>query len=94
MSPARPLPAVLPWNEHYWRGGKDGVLRMTRCTACGRLQHPTPPRCALCHTAELEIVDLSGRGTVEAFTLNSQAWHPAFTSPYTCLLYTSDAADE
>ena len=40
------------------------------------------PRCALCHHAELEVVDLSGRGTVEAVTVNSQPWHPAFVPPY------------
>jgi acetyl-CoA acetyltransferase/uncharacterized OB-fold protein len=82
MPISKPLPQVTPWNAHYWTSGRDGVLRMQRCTACGRLQHPPMPRCALCHHDELEIVPLSGRATVEALTVNEQTWHPAFTSPY------------
>lgn len=82
MAIRKPLPQVTPWNAHYWAGGADGVLRMQRCTACGRIQHPPVPRCALCHADALEITALSGRATVEAFTINEQGWHPAFTSPY------------
>lgn len=78
----KPLPQVTPWNAHWWTGGADGVLRMQRCTVCARLQHPPVPRCALCHADALEIVALSGRGTVEALTVNVQQWHPAFTTPY------------
>lgn len=78
-----PLPQVTPWNRHYWTSGAEGVLRMQRCAACGRLQHPPMPRCALCHAAVLDVVDLSGRATVEALTINTQQWHPAFTVPYT-----------
>ncbi len=78
-----PLPQVTPWNRHYWTSGAEGVLRMQRCAACGRLQHPPMPRCALCHGAALDVVDLSGRATVEALTINTQQWHPAFTVPYT-----------
>ena len=54
MSVRRPLPQVTPWNTHYWQGGADGVLRMQRCTACGRIQHPPVPRCALCQADALE----------------------------------------
>lgn len=41
------------------------------------------PRCALCHADTLAVEALSGLGTVEAFTVNEQQWHPAFESPYT-----------
>jgi uncharacterized OB-fold protein len=82
MSIRRPLPQVTPWNSHYWSSGADGVLRMQRCRSCERIQHPPVPRCALCHSDQLEIVALSGRATVEAFTINHQQWHPAFEPPY------------
>jgi acetyl-CoA acetyltransferase/uncharacterized OB-fold protein len=82
MAAGKPLPQVTPWNAHYWHGGADGVLRMQRCAACGRVQHPPVPRCALCHAESLEITALSGKATVEAFTVNEQQWHPAFTPPY------------
>lgn len=82
MTVRPPLPAITPWNSFYWTAGAENVLRMQRCAACERLQHPPMPRCALCHHAELRVVDLSGRGVIEAFTINSQPWHPAFTPPY------------
>ncbi len=78
----KPLPQLTPWNAFYWNAGADGVLRMQRCEACGRIQHPPVPRCALCRSEALEIATLSGRGTVEAFTVNEQQWHPAFEPPY------------
>jgi acetyl-CoA acetyltransferase/uncharacterized OB-fold protein len=85
-----PLPQLTPWNSHWWTGGADGVLRMQSCTSCGRLQHPPVPRCALCHADALEIVELGGRGTVEALTVNHQQWHPAFTPPYTIAIVSLD----
>lgn len=77
-----PLPEVTPWNAHYWQGGFEGELRMQRCRRCERLVHPPGPRCALCVADELEVVATSGRGTVEAVTVNHHPWHSAFTPPY------------
>jgi len=90
MTVRPPLPLITPWNRFYWTAGADGVLRMQKCVACGRLQHPTSPRCALCHSGELAVVDLSGRGVVEAVTVNSQGWHPAFTPPYVIAIVALD----
>src|SRR5437667_1228717 len=85
-----PLPQVTPWNAFYWTAGAEGVLRMQRCSACGRLQHPPASRCALCKSVSIEIVDLSGKGTVEAVTVNSQPWHPAFVEPYAIAIVALD----
>ncbi|CAB4816098.1 MAG: 3-ketoacyl-CoA thiolase [Actinobacteria bacterium] len=82
MTDCPPLPQVTPWNRFYWTSGADGVLRIQSCAACGRIQHPPAPRCTRCRHADLDVVDLSGRGVVEAVTVNSQPWHPAFTPPY------------
>jgi acetyl-CoA acetyltransferase/uncharacterized OB-fold protein len=77
-----PLPLVLPWTAFYWRSGADGVLRMQRCGECGDLLFPPGPRCPTCLSTALEVEDLPGTAVVEAFTVNHQAWHPAFTPPY------------
>jgi acetyl-CoA acetyltransferase/uncharacterized OB-fold protein len=79
---APPLPLVLPWNAFYWRSGGEGALRLPRCSACGDLLFPPGPRCPTCLSEALDVVTLAGTGTVEAFTVNHQQWHPAFTPPY------------
>lgn len=80
--PTAPVPVVTPWNDFYWRGGADGVLRMQRCADCAKLLFPPGPRCPTCLSERLEVVDLSGKAVVEAFTVNHQRWHPAFDPPY------------
>jgi acetyl-CoA acetyltransferase/uncharacterized OB-fold protein len=77
-----PLPLVLPWTAFYWRSGAEGTLHLQRCQACGDLLFPPGPRCPTCLSDALEVVTVAGTGTVEALTVNHQAWHPAFTPPY------------
>jgi acetyl-CoA acetyltransferase/uncharacterized OB-fold protein len=77
-----PLPLVLPWNAFYWRSGADGGLQVQRCAACGDRLFPPGPRCPTCLSEALEPVAVAGTATVEAFTVNHQAWHPAFVPPY------------
>ncbi|GAB3014731.1 Zn-ribbon domain-containing OB-fold protein [Mycobacterium bourgelatii] len=77
----RPLPALTELNRPFWTAGADGVLRMQRCAACGRLVHPPALRCPYDH-ALLEYVDLSGRGRVESWTVNRHPWFPGFPPPY------------
>ncbi len=81
-TPIGPLPLVTPWNRFYWAAGADGVLRVQRCGACRDLLFPPGPRCPTCLSEDLVVEELSGRGTVEAFTVNHQPWHPAFIPPY------------
>ncbi|HEV8298326.1 MAG TPA: OB-fold domain-containing protein [Acidimicrobiales bacterium] len=79
---AAPLPALTPWNRFYWQSGEAGVLRMQRCRSCTELLFPPGPRCPTCQSTVFAVEDLSGRGVVEAFTVNHQQWHPAITPPY------------
>ncbi len=81
-SDAAPLPLVTPWNRFYWTSGADGVIRVEQCRSCGDIRFPPGPNCPTCQSTELDIVELSGRGTVEAYTINYQPWHPAYPPPY------------
>jgi uncharacterized protein len=80
--PFRVLPAVLPDNEHFWRGGAEGELRFLRCTACRWWIHPPSPVCPSCLGRELAVEAASGRGVVHTFTVNWQPWLPGFDPPY------------
>ena len=71
----RQLPALEPDTEFFWTAGAEGRLKISRCQACGRWQHPPLPRCPECH-GEAAPEPVSGRGRVATFTVNEQAWVP------------------
>ncbi len=54
---------------------------MQRCISCRRLCHPPALLCPDDHAA-MEYVDLSGRGSVESWTVNRHQWFPGFPPPY------------
>lgn len=82
-SPAggRPLPAVTAINRPYWTSGAEGVWRLQRCPACERLIHPPTLRCQFDHAVP-EWVAMSGRGTVESWTVNHHPFFPGIPTPY------------
>jgi len=64
----RPLPLLRDWNRPYWTSGADGLLRVQRCAACDRLQHPYTPVCRSCGGGDLDWDPVSGRGVVQGRT--------------------------
>jgi uncharacterized protein len=77
----RPVPALTELNRPFWTSGRRGVLRMQRCTRCGRLCQPPGLRCPYDH-GMVEYAELSGRGLVESWTVNHHQWFPGFQPPY------------
>lgn len=82
----RVRPRVDDTNAHFWRGGAEGALRLLRCRHCGHHIHPPAPICRRCHSRELEVAALSGRGRVHTFTVNHQPWNPTMPHPYVVAL--------
>ena len=80
--PFRVLPRVTPLNEHFWRGGADGELRFLRCQDDGTYVHPPAPICPECLGKNVSPEAVSGRATVQTYTLNHQQWVPAPDHPY------------
>ena len=52
---------------------EGGKLTGSRCTHCERVFFPPRPYCPVCHSADVEPVDFSGRGKLAAFTVISIA---------------------
>ncbi|MDE2405340.1 MAG: OB-fold domain-containing protein [Sphingomonadales bacterium] len=75
-NPAAPrkLPELEPLTAAFWTGGEHGKLRIQHCGDCGHWQHPPLARCPKCHGANLSADAVSGRGRVQTFTINHQAW--------------------
>ncbi|MDG2304759.1 MAG: OB-fold domain-containing protein, partial [Candidatus Binatia bacterium] len=85
----RPLPERTPENEFFWTSGAEGVLRFQHCGPCERFVHPPQPGCPTCG-GQLEVHDVSGRGTVVGFTVNHQQWLPDLAPPYVVALVAID----
>src|SRR5580658_7961352 len=79
---SRPLPELTPVNEWFWTSGQDGRLRIQGCDDCRTLVHPPVPICPSCHSRSWSATEVSGRGTVVGFTVNSHRWLPGFEPPY------------
>ena len=65
----KPLPQITPLNEPFWNGAKNGKLIMQRCQDCQAWVWCPRPVCGECGGANLQWRELSGRGTVFAFTV-------------------------
>jgi uncharacterized OB-fold protein len=79
-----PLPAAGPLTAFFWDAVNDHRLAILRCTQCGHYVHYPRPICNLCLGEELEPTDVSGRGTLYAWTVVMQAFHAYFVDkiPY------------
>ncbi|GAA5149043.1 OB-fold domain-containing protein [Pseudonocardia eucalypti] len=78
----RPLPQPSLGSAEFWRSGADGVLRVCRCDDCGRYFHPPMPVCPSCRGRSVTLSATSGKAVVVGFSVNHQAWLPAFPPPY------------
>ena len=66
--------------EFYRRLG-EGRLSTTRCANCGRTDWPPRGFCPDCASDSFEWVDLSGEGTVHAFTVQEAGLPAGFDGP-------------
>jgi len=58
-----------------------GKLATTRCGACRRLAWPPRAFCAECGSDQFDWVDLSGGGTIHAFTIQEVGLPAGFVGP-------------
>jgi uncharacterized OB-fold protein len=89
----RILPAVDDSNRAFWTGGRDGVLMVGRCAACGRWALPPATTCDECG-GTLEPTAASGRARVWTWTLNSYPYHPQFPPPYLIAIVVLDEGED
>lgn len=76
-----PRPGITPDNRFFWDGLRQRELRIQRCAACHRLQHPPAPMCSGCHGFEMESIVASGRGTIHSFVIAEHPAIPPFSYP-------------
>jgi hypothetical protein len=69
MLAQRPLPALEPHTETYWKAAKNKKLMLQRCTTCSQVQFPPERSCSHCGAPETAWVEASGRATLYTWTL-------------------------
>jgi uncharacterized OB-fold protein len=67
-------------HEFYARLGA-GRLATTRCAGCGRLAWPPRGFCGECGSDRFDWTDLSGEGTIHAFTVQEAGLPAGFDAP-------------
>lgn len=72
--PRRVLPAAAGPSGFFWTSGADGGLRILRCSSCAYFIHPPTSYCPQCGGREPLPHRVSGRATVQSFTVNHQQW--------------------
>jgi uncharacterized OB-fold protein len=87
-----PLPVITPLTQFFWDGLRERRLLILRCQSCGHYVHYPRPVCNRCRSIDLAPEEVSGRGTLYAYTVTMQAFHPYFVDkiPYTLALVELD----
>ncbi len=88
--PTRPAPLLTEDNAAFWEAAAEGRLVAQRCAECGRFRHPPRPMCPECHSLAVDIVDLSGEGTIYSFSILHYPTTPYFDYPVLGLLVDLD----
>ena len=79
--PRRPAPIITDDSAIFWDAASEGRLVAQECASCGALRHPPRPMCGHCQSTEIEVVALSGRGSLYSYAILHHPRHPAFEYP-------------
>jgi len=86
----RPAPILTDDNAIFWEAAREHRLVAQQCASCGRLRHPPRPMCPHCRSVDVELVELSGRGTVYSFSIIHYPPTPYFDYPVLAVLVDLD----
>lgn len=78
-----PLPPVDASSAEWWEATRRSTLVVQGCSDCGHLQHPPRPVCLGCGAGRLTWREMSGRATVDAWTVVMRAPASHLDPPYT-----------
>jgi len=72
------------YSKPYWDGLSKGVIRLQRCSDCGRCQDFPQGRCRHCLSTNLGWIDAAGTGALHSYSTVHRAPSPEFArhAPY------------
>jgi uncharacterized OB-fold protein len=77
--PANSLPAEFAeinpdaWSEPFWLATREHHLVIPQCTKCSTFRFPPSPFCNVCSHQEVDLVRVSGEGSVYTYTVARHA---------------------
>ena len=78
----RSRPRLDSDNRAFWTGGAEGRLNIMKCAECGTFIHPPRQICRACLSENVAPQAVSGRGTVDSYTVNHQRWAQDMEVPF------------
>jgi len=72
----------------FWRCGAEGELRISRCRTCRHYIHPHRDACPQCRSRDVAPEAVSGKATLETWTINRQKWFRGLDEPFVVGLVT------
>lgn len=85
--PSRPVPPVTSDTRDWWEHTRRRTLTVQACKHCEQSQLYPRTLCVSCGSLDLELVPVSGAGTVYSFTVLAKSPNPdQFVPPYVVAL--------
>jgi uncharacterized OB-fold protein len=81
LAASRALPEPTPETQHFWRGAREGELRLQRCLDCSVPYFPPRPFCPRCSSRDIEVFAASGRARLYSYVISHRP-APGFEPPY------------
>jgi uncharacterized OB-fold protein len=80
----KPVPEVSELGRPYWDAAQRGELHLQKCAECGSFNSYATRWCTTCLSPDTVWTKVSGRGTVESFSIVYMPPAPAFAAdvPY------------
>ena len=79
-----PTPIADPDTEQFWLAAKDGNLKIGHCNSCGEKHYYPRGMCPHCGSAEVELIQSSGKGEIYSWSVLRRA-DPPFAIAYVTL---------
>ena len=92
VTPLMPEPDKI--TQFFWDGVNDHKLLILRCQSCGHFIHWPREMCRFCLSTDLVPTEVSGRGTLETWTMVYQPYHPFFFDKVPYSLCVVELAEE
>lgn len=89
-----PMPEITELTRFFWEGAARRQLLIARCADCGFYVHPPRPGCRRCLSENLAPAEVSGRGTVWAYTVSVTAYHPYWADKVPYVLAVVELAEQ
>lgn len=74
----KPIPAIQPWTEDFWKGTKQDKLLIQHCKDCDAIIFYPRKQCPECWSRNLDWKEASGKAVVYTYSVMLDMVEPKF----------------